>query len=121
MTQQVKNPLAIQETQETWVQSLGQEDPLEEEMATHSIFLPEKSHGQRSLVSYSLKGYKETDTSEHAFWLLCLTSCSHTLYMPLWCFELSVPFVTKVGAEGEIGQDVPLQCRKKILEFYKYF
>ena len=26
----------MQETQETWVQSLGQEDPLEEEMATHS-------------------------------------------------------------------------------------
>ena len=25
--------------QETWVQSLGREDPLEEEMATHSIFL----------------------------------------------------------------------------------
>ena len=28
---QVKNPLAKQETQETWVRSLGQEDPLEEE------------------------------------------------------------------------------------------
>ena len=25
--------------QETWVQSLGQEDPLEEEMATHSSLL----------------------------------------------------------------------------------
>jgi len=30
MAQRVKNPPAIQETQETWVQSLGQEDPLEE-------------------------------------------------------------------------------------------
>ena len=29
----------MQERQETWVQSLGQEDPLEEEMATHSNFL----------------------------------------------------------------------------------
>ena len=29
----------MQETQETWVQSLGREDPLEEEMATHSSFL----------------------------------------------------------------------------------
>ena len=26
----------MQETQETWVQSLGQEDPLEEEMAIYS-------------------------------------------------------------------------------------
>ena len=32
----VKNPPAKQETQEMWVQSLGQENPLEEEMATHS-------------------------------------------------------------------------------------
>ena len=32
----VKNPPAIQESQEMKVQSLGQEDPLEEAMATHS-------------------------------------------------------------------------------------
>ena len=32
----VKNPPAMQETQETQVQSLGQEDPLEKGMATHS-------------------------------------------------------------------------------------
>ena len=30
-----KNPPAVQEIQETWVLSLGQEDPLEEDMATH--------------------------------------------------------------------------------------
>ena len=50
----VKNPPAMQELQEVWVQSLGQEDPLEEEMAAHSsiLFLPGKSHGQRSLGGY---------------------------------------------------------------------
>ena len=32
----------MQETQETQVGSLGQEDPLEEEMATHSSILPKK-------------------------------------------------------------------------------
>ena len=36
----VKNPPAIQETQETQGWSLGQEVPLEEEMATHSSILP---------------------------------------------------------------------------------
>ena len=36
MAQQVKNPPAMQETQEMWVKSLGQEDPLEKETATHS-------------------------------------------------------------------------------------
>ena len=35
----VKNPPAMQELQEAWLQSLGQEDPLEEEMATHSSIL----------------------------------------------------------------------------------
>ena len=35
----VKNPPAVQETQEAQVRSQGQEDPLEEEMATHSSVL----------------------------------------------------------------------------------
>ena len=35
----VKFCLPIQETQKTWVQSLGWEDPLEEEMVTHSSIL----------------------------------------------------------------------------------
>ena len=35
----VKNLPAMQETQETWVRSLGWEAPLEEEMATHSSIL----------------------------------------------------------------------------------
>ena len=40
----------LPEVQETWVWSLSQEDPLEEEMATHPVFLPGKSRGQRSLA-----------------------------------------------------------------------
>ena len=39
MAQGVKNPLAVQETQETWVQFLGWEDPLKKEMAAHSSIL----------------------------------------------------------------------------------
>ena len=39
MTQWVQNLPAMQETQETWVQPLGLEDPLEKEMATHSSIL----------------------------------------------------------------------------------
>ena len=46
------------------VRSLGQENPLEEEMATHYIFLPGELHGQRSLVGYSPQGHKELDTTE---------------------------------------------------------
>ena len=57
----VKNLPAMWETQ---VRSLGWEDPLEEEMATHSVFLPGKSHGQTSLVGYSPWGHKELDITE---------------------------------------------------------
>ena len=44
MAQQVKNLPAVQEMQETQVQSLGQEDSLEKEMASRSSILTEKSH-----------------------------------------------------------------------------
>ena len=46
VAQLVKNLPAVQETQ---VPSLGWQDPLEKEMATHSSILAGKSHGQRSL------------------------------------------------------------------------
>ena len=61
MAQVVKN---LPEVQETRVRSLGQEDPLEKEMVTHSSFLPGESHGQRSLAAYSPWGRKESDTTE---------------------------------------------------------
>ena len=40
--------------QETWVWSLGWEDPLEKEMQPTPVFLPGKSQEQRSLSGYSL-------------------------------------------------------------------
>ena len=49
--------------QETWVCSLGQEDPLREEIATHST-LPRKFHGQRSLADYGPWGLKESDMTK---------------------------------------------------------
>ena len=35
-------------------------------MATHSVFLPGKPHGQRSLAGYSPWDHKELDTTEEA-------------------------------------------------------
>ena len=62
VAQTAKNLPAVQETQ---VQSLVQEDPLEKGMATHScIFLSGVFHGQRSLGGYSSWGRKELDTTE---------------------------------------------------------
>ena len=57
----VKNLPVMQEMQ---VQSLGQEDPLEEGMATIPVFLPGESRGQRSLVGCCPWGHTESDTTE---------------------------------------------------------
>ena len=54
----------MQETQKTWLQSLGRKDALEKAMATHFTFLPEKSYGQRSLVGSRPKSSKELDTTD---------------------------------------------------------
>ena len=45
--------LLMQDIQVIRVQSLGQEDPLEEEMETHSSILSWEIYGQRSLAGYS--------------------------------------------------------------------
>ena len=42
----------------TWVQSLGQEDPLEKEMVTHFSILAWKIPWTEELVGYSLRGCK---------------------------------------------------------------
>ena len=53
-----KNRLPMQET---WVRSLIWEDPWRRKWQPTPVFLPWKSHGQRSLVGYSLWGLKELD------------------------------------------------------------
>ena len=56
VSQLVKN---LPVMRETWVQSLGWEDPLEKGKATHSIFWPGEFHGL-----YGPWGRKESDTTE---------------------------------------------------------
>ena len=55
VAQQSRIRLPMHETQ---VRSLGWEDLLENEMVTHSIFLPGKFHQQRSLAGSSPLGHK---------------------------------------------------------------
>ena len=67
--------------QETWLQSLGQEDPLEE--GIFPVFLPGKFHGQRSLEGYSIWACKSQT------WL---SDCTTTTKLVLLCFAL-LPFM----------------------------
>ena len=50
--------------QETWIRSLGWEDPLEKEMAAYSSILAWKIPWTWSLVVYCPWGLKESDTTE---------------------------------------------------------
>ena len=56
----------MQETWETWVESLGQEYPLEEEMPTSSSILARKIPQTEEPGGLCLWGRKELDTTEHA-------------------------------------------------------
>ena len=61
VAQTVKN---LPTVQETWVQSLGWEDPLEKEMTPIPVLLTGEFHGQRSLVGHNSQGCKELDVTE---------------------------------------------------------
>ena len=85
-------------------------------MTPSPVFLPGKSHGQRSLVGYSLWGCKESDTAEHArthtqhWWekkIKIVAICcdvresmrlkSQCLEMK-WCWNTAVPSLMHVAA-----------------------
>ena len=74
----VKN-LPMQEMQEMWVQSLGQEDPLEKEMATHSSVLAWKIPQTEELGGLQFIALHELDSTEH--------TCTHFAYCSKWCLR----------------------------------
>ena len=58
----IKNPRA--NSGDLQVRSLGWEIPWRRKWQPTPVFLPRKSHGQRSLVDYSPRGHKESDTTQ---------------------------------------------------------
>ena len=84
--QMVKNLLAMWET---WVQSLGWENPWRRERLPTLAFWPGEFHEQRSLAGYSSWGHKESDTTEQPS--LSLVSLQYmttgkTIAMTIWTF-----------------------------------
>ena len=65
MAQWVKNPPAMQETQEIWFNPWVGKIPWRRKWQPTPVFLPGKFHGQRSLVGYSSWGHEESDKTEH--------------------------------------------------------
>ena len=91
MTQAEKT---LSTVRETWVQSLGQEDPLEKGMASHSSILPGGFHGQRNLAGYlagySPRGLKESDTTEQ----LTLSRKDTSGFCFSWCNIIKKAIIT---------------------------
>ena len=80
---------------ETGVRFLGQEDPLEKEMAIQSTLLPGKSHGRRSLIGYSPWGRKESDTTERLhfhFSLIWSAGCDLYTDFIIWKWVVTSSF-----------------------------
>ena len=61
VVEMVKNPPAMWDT---WVRSLGQEDPLEEGRAPIPVFLPGEFQAQRRLAGYNPRDGDGSDTTE---------------------------------------------------------
>ena len=110
--------------QKPWVQSLGWDDLLEKEMATHSIFLPRKSHGWRNLVGYSSWGRKELDMTKQLnlsailvpfdsnSFMLCLWAMSFFQKLcPATSSPITVPYHQPIRRESQTT--LPIFADKK--------
>ena len=100
VAQLVKNLPAVQET---WLWSLGWEDPLQKEMATHSSILAWKSHGQRSLEGCSPWCCKDSGMTEQ----LTLTYYSGTKR------EIKSDFSETIHTRREWSEIFNLESKKK--------
>ena len=58
----IKNHLSLQDTKETWVQSLRWEDPLEESMAAHSSILAWRIPMDRGAWQTTVHGVTQSRT-----------------------------------------------------------
>ena len=69
VAQNVKNSPAVQETQVTWVLSLGQEDPLEEGTVTHSCILAWRIPwtGRATVHKVTKSWIQLTEATEHTW------------------------------------------------------
>ena len=78
-SQVLKNPPGNKETQETWVQSLGRDDLLEKEMATHSSILAWEIPWTEEPGGLQSMGLQKSDMTEH--------TCMPIMVDFLWQFD----------------------------------
>ena len=99
----------MQETQDTQVSPCVGKIPWRRKWQSISVFLPGKSHGQRSLVGYSSWGHKESDMTEHTGTHFECTS----LVSPVNLSFLTLPLGFPVGAYGKESTCQWRRCQKR--------
>ena len=94
--------------QETWVRSLGWEDPWRRKWQPTPVLLPGKSHGQRNLVGYSAWGRKsQTRLSDFTFTFTRLSSSSDSKDSA--CNAGNPDSIPGLGSSPGEGNGSPLQ------------
>ena len=91
MAQRIKCLPAMQETR---VQSLGREDPLEKEMATHSSILAWRIPW--SLAGYSPRGCKELDTTSLSFSLSNSDTIQQIIFKAITIVNVIINVIRKI-------------------------
>ena len=71
-----------------------------------SVFLPAKSHGQRSLVGYSPWGHQELNTHVHTF------TTTFKSWQFLWNLDINIPYDTEIPLLGVYQRDEKHVYRK---------
>ena len=119
--------------QETWVRSLGWENPLEKEMATHSsifawrILWTEEPGGLQSMGSQSqthLSNFTFTFTFIYGCesWTIKKAECQRTDAFELWCWRrlLRVPWTARRSNQFILKEICPLGLMLKLKLQYFY-
>ena len=84
--------------QGTRIRSLGQEDPLEEDVATHSSVLAGESQGQRNLVGHGPQSHKELETTEATSARACI--CVESTLKYCETRQTAAAFATSIYLKG---------------------
>ena len=103
----------MQEVQETWFSPWVRKTPWSRKWQPTPVFLPGKSHGQRSLVGYSPWGHKESDTTERLHFHFHIQRQCHIMPMSFTLLIVGKCYVTEQGSQkserayGEIFEQRP--------------
>ena len=116
----------LPEMQETWIPSLGWEDPLEKGVVTPSRSLAGRIHGQRSLVDYSSWGRKELSMTEQYLtslhgWTCLAKLIKHELYVSrLAQFSLQHCHFSSVTVKGEKIIQTDILANRELWALYMF-